>query len=174
MTLIRSIVAFAIATLAMSLHAKECGQKIRGQRPEQITKALAQRPKEPAFYLRLDNFAVFVSPENLLGHLTGTMRTVHPRLDARILAKVRADMPLRDDGDLFKYVLKDAALYDRLYSITADLLIEGKASVVDVLEEPAGVSLRELRIYRYRTLGDYYEFCTDSNWSFLTFTTVVE
>ena len=157
-----------------SLQAKECGQKIRGQRPELMIKQLLERPMGPAFYLRLQNFAVVVTPERLLHQLNEPTRTIHPSHDARLLALVRADLPLRDDADLFKYILKDAELYNRLYAVVSDLLIGGNASVVDVLVEPAGRALREMRMYRYQTLGDHYEFCTDTNWRFLTYTTVVE
>jgi hypothetical protein len=168
------ILAFVLVLVATSLQAKECGQKIRGQLPERIIKELLERPAAPAFYFRLENFVVVVAPERLLHQLKEPTRTVHPPHDARLLALVEADLPLRDDADLFKYILKDADLYNRLYAILSDLLIGGNASVVDVLAEPSGRALREMRIYRYHKLGDYYEFCTPTNLPFLAYTTIVE
>ena len=165
---------FALVPFATPLQARDCGHRIRGHRPEQIIKELLDRPAGPAFYFRLENFVVVVAPERLLHQLEKPTLTFHPLHDARLRALVQADLPLREDADLFKYILKDPELYNRVYAVLSELLIGGNATVVDVFVEPSGRPLREMRIYRYRKLGDYYEFCTPTNWPFLTYTTIAE
>ena len=86
----------------------------------------AQIRERPAFYLRVPsvNTVLFFRPEDVLTTLASRLGQ-RPRM----LDLLRADLPLRENTDLYKYVVNDdSALWPMEY-VVATLLTSGRVSV---------------------------------------------
>ncbi|HET7810725.1 MAG TPA: hypothetical protein VFL16_09120, partial [Steroidobacteraceae bacterium] len=86
----------------------------------------------PAFYLRDTEHALvlFFKPEDLLAaleeHVNGKNKDAQL---APILAAVRADLPLEDNTDLFKYEFHGEGWHGRLDNVVATLLDAGHVDI---------------------------------------------
>ena len=109
---------------------------------------LPSKPSGPAFYYRLDNyFVVFVTPEAMTALLKR-----QPIPDSATIAKslekaIRADIPLREDRDLFRYNFSDWFYLNIINSIMVGLLAHGDASLV----APGGEVIDKITMVDTRT-----------------------
>ncbi len=85
---------------------------------------------KPAFYLRESppERVLFFRPEDLLGLLHGWDANQQQEIKVT-LDQMRADLPLKEDTDLFKYALRDARFGAAIEYLAAELLESGKAAI---------------------------------------------
>ena len=85
---------------------------------------------KPAFYLResLPERVLFLRPEDLLGLLHGWDEKNRQEIKLT-LDQMLADVPLKEDTDIFKYALRDARFGAAIEYLAAELLDSGKVAV---------------------------------------------
>lgn len=141
-------IIFAVLLAGFCVHWASpdvCGSP--GEKPsiKTVVVNLPGKPAAAAFYYRVDlYYTVFVSQAD--------MRSFLDKLDPSeaslpLFKTIRADMPLREDRDLFHYNFSDWWRLRPMESIVADLLRHGNASLVEV----GGDSVKKITIVEKRT-----------------------
>lgn len=119
------------ATTWSEAAATVCGDPKGKAGETSIVVKLPDKPSGPAFYYRLDNyFVVFVRPEAITALLSR-----QPIPDSAVTAKslekaIHADIPLREDRDLYRYNFVDWFYLNIIDSMIMALLVHGDASLV--------------------------------------------
>jgi hypothetical protein len=118
----------ATVTLAATDASAECSKReLRAHESMTVElEPITQTREHPAFYLRSPAAEVvfFFKPENMIAALE-TLEGKPPN----VLQRIRANLPLREHTDLFKYVLADNSALAPLDFAMARLLESGRASV---------------------------------------------
>lgn len=145
----RVILVLLLALASWSaLAADVCGSP--GEKPsvESVVVRLKSKPTGPAFYYRTDLYhVVFVSQASMAAFLD-KLSIPDSAVTAKSLFKsIRADMPLREDHDLFRYNFSDWFNMDLIESMLADLLEHGNAALV----APGGERVEKITIVHERT-----------------------
>jgi hypothetical protein len=94
----------------------------------------------PAFYWRDDSrwIVMYFSPDDLVSYLEQEEKDArannleaaqYPTRLRELFNAIKADLPLEDRTDLFKYVLKNTDIHGVLQNVIADLIKEGKVTV---------------------------------------------
>lgn len=111
---------------------------------------LPDKPSGPAFYYRLDSyFVVFVRPEALTALLKRQSIPDTATVAKSLEAAIRADIPLREDRDLYRYNFSDWFYLKLIDSIVVVLLAHGDASLV----APGGEVIDKITMVDTRTPG---------------------
>lgn len=93
---------------------------------------LYDEPAVPSFYFRASHYAILVAADVLIDTLEAAFRRYESPLDGRLLVELKRNSPLKENTDLFKFVLTDSRYLQRIELLLANMLEGGKATVVDV------------------------------------------
>jgi len=134
---------------------------------------------QPAFYLREDmpERVLFFRPEDVLALFDSW--SVNQQQEVRAtLERIRSDLPLKEDTDLFKYALRDAHFGAIVEYLAADLLEMGKAAVdFSPLHMPGKEAVQPndqfdpssiKRVYWKTRGGDGHKYCDPRGFGILT------
>ena len=134
---------------------------------------------QPAFYLREDmpERVLFFRPEDVLALFDSW--SVNQQQEVRAtLERIRSDLPLKEDTDLFKYALRDAHFGAIVEYMAADLLEMGKAAVdFSPLHMPGKEAVQPAdqfdpssikRVYWKTRGGDGHKYCDPRGFGILT------
>ena len=87
---------------------------------------------------------------------------------------IKADMPLTDDTDLQKYVIKDIELEALPLRLSAAMLEKGTASVIDFWKIDMNETLSEVNVVRVHTeRGSWRYFCHTMGHEILSITDMI-
>ncbi|HEV8443778.1 MAG TPA: hypothetical protein VGQ27_09870 [Steroidobacteraceae bacterium] len=134
------VAAFVVGTQGVALGGAGCSKHDLHKKDTATIELDAPKHgarEQPAFYLREPehNLVLFFKPRDVLTVLE--QRAGDSRL-ANVVAEIRADLPLKEDTDLFKYDLRGEGFDGLLDFIVADLLDAGHAVVDYVPIHAAG------------------------------------
>lgn len=95
--------------------------------------SLPGKPPEPFFYYRLDDYVVLMRPKAVVAQLNAwSEQPINLHLDATALRlRIVNSLPLRENKDLYSYILRDPALWAQTRWLLIELLEAGKAAVID-------------------------------------------
>lgn len=95
--------------------------------------SLPAKPPEPFFYYRLDDYVVLMRPKDVLAQLNAwSERPINRHSDATALRlRIVNSLPLRENKDLYSYILHDPGLWTQTRWLLIELLEGGKAAVID-------------------------------------------
>lgn len=95
--------------------------------------SLPGRPPEPYFYYRLDDYVALMRPKAVLAQVNEWSQApiTHPRDATALRLKIVNSLPLRENTDLYSYILHDAGLWAQTRWLLVELLEAGKAAVID-------------------------------------------
>lgn len=137
------LVLLLAATTWSEAAATVCGDPKGKAGETSIVVKLPDKPSGPAFYYRLDDyFVVFVRPEAMTALLKR-----QPIPDSAVTAKslekaIHADIPLREDRDLYRYNFADWFYLNIINQMIMALLVRGDASLV----APGGEVIDEITV----------------------------
>jgi hypothetical protein len=127
---LRILLPLLLLTPTLS-YAQVCGDS--GARPnaKNMSVTLQPKPDSPTFYYREDvGFVIFISEESLMRALTERERLGDPVIK-RLAPLIRAQLPLKEDRDLFYFNLSDWLFYDSIRRVVALSIEQGNAAIVD-------------------------------------------
>jgi hypothetical protein len=130
------------------LAADVCGSP--GEKPsvKSVVVHLQGKPTGPAFYYRTDLYhVVFVSQASMTAFLNKLTIPDSATTAKALVKSIRADMPLREDRDLFRYNFSDWFNMNLTESMLVDLLEHGKVALV----APGGDLVEKITIVHERT-----------------------
>lgn len=95
--------------------------------------SLPGKPPEPFFYYRLDDYVVLMRPKAVVAQLNAwSEQPINLHLDATSLRlRIVNSLPLRENKDLYSYILRDPALWAQTRWLLIELLEAGKAAAID-------------------------------------------
>jgi hypothetical protein len=128
---------------AQSLAADVCGSP--GEKPstKSVEVHLRDAPKEPAFYYRTDSYHVaFVTPEAMAAYLDQQSVSDSASAAATLIKAIRADIPLQENRDLFRYNLSNWSYLSLIESLLIGLAEHGDMSLV----HPGGYAVEKITI----------------------------
>jgi hypothetical protein len=112
-------------------YAQVCGDAHSGPGSKSISVTLQPKPNSPAFYYREDvEFMIFISEESLLRGLAERERLGDPVIK-RLAPLIRAQLPLKEDRDLYYFNLSDWLFYDSIRRLVAQSIEQGSAAIVN-------------------------------------------
>jgi hypothetical protein len=98
---------------------------------------LQGKPTGPAFYYRTDlYYVVFISQASMAAFLYKLSIPDSATAAKALVDSIRADMPLREDRDLFRYNFSDWWNMNLIESMVVDLLEHGDVALVGAGEDP--------------------------------------
>lgn len=118
--------------------------------------SLSKKNDGPFFYLFENSYVVLMQPKDVLDSLKKNNSS------KLLLEKITKDLPLKDNIDIKKYALERAFLYSAANHIAADLVANGKASIVDMGYGGNGEPLEDVSIVYLENGGDYRLICDSS------------
>jgi hypothetical protein len=121
--------------------------------------SIPQRSDEFVFYIFEKNYAVLMKPSDVLDFLREHNSFGEFTL---LLEKITKDLPLKDNIDIKKYALEKAFLYSTAKRISADLIENGKASIVDMGYGENGEMLKDVSIVHLENGGNFRLICDSS------------
>jgi hypothetical protein len=138
------------------------------------TVSLQARPSGPAFYLAMERYVLFFDPADVVASLEyRNSQLIHASSDDRLLAAVRAVLPLKRHTDLRSFVFEDTDLRDRPDFLAADLLEGGRAAITDLFGLGRGDDLADIRVVKMTGMGKWRDFCSADGQSILFVTDVI-
>jgi hypothetical protein len=142
MTLLQ-VAIVALGLLPSALFAETCDDP-KGT-PETLGHlvALARPPKSPFYYYRLaDEYVVLIDHAAVAKQVSAMDAATRNRPKAILKSNLWSSVPLRENKDLYAYILADPDQWYPIRSLVIDLLESGNASVIDA----GGNSLRDLYV----------------------------
>jgi hypothetical protein len=146
MSIARLAIALAFMFLGCVAGAAENCSKRELRRPNTAVLELdgVQRRvrEQPAFYLRGadQRFTYFFEPDHVLA-VVEAKKAAHPGLQ-NSLERMRLDLPLREDTDLFKFALRDPTFAWLLDYFVAELFDAGHGSIEFLpLDQPVNLTV---------------------------------
>jgi hypothetical protein len=142
---LRMLLPLLLLTPMLS-HGQLCSDP--GPRPntKNMSVSLKPKPDSPAFYYREDvGFVIFISEESLMRALSERERLGDPIIK-RLAPLIRAQLPLKEDRDLYYLNLSDWLFYDSIRRVVASSIEQGDAAIVD----SAGVWLSTVTVVQQR------------------------
>ena len=112
-----------------TLASARCGDKAGFRNPVETTIALSTSRPRPAYYLRTSVFVLMFSADALIRKVEELDRTGK---HAVLLHALKADQPLTDDTDIFKYAFDLPREVETLNFAVAALLDEGKGTLTAI------------------------------------------
>jgi hypothetical protein len=144
------------------------GSLLADTRQSATTVLLKPRPTTPSFYLISDHYLILMRPEAVISFLETRVAEVYGREDERLLAAIKARLPIANDLDLMRFTFTDTTLWSRPERVAAALLEAGSASVVDLWEIGEGRSLQSIVAMRLKGRGGAWrDFCEPTGQSIL-------
>jgi hypothetical protein len=124
-----------------------------------ISMQLRARPSEPLLYLISNHYAILFPADSVIELLQAwTMEESHGRHTPVLRDLIKADMPLTDDIDLQKYVIRNTRLESLPLRISAALLETGAASVVDLWQMDNEKNLTQVNVLRLESGGGSWRY----------------
>jgi hypothetical protein len=115
----------------MLSHGQVCGDSAGRPNTKNTSVTLQPKPDSPAFYYREDvDFVIFISEESLVRAMTERERLGDPIIK-RLAPLIRAQLPLKEDRDLYYFNLSDWLFYDSIRRVVALSIEQGNAAIVD-------------------------------------------
>jgi hypothetical protein len=115
----------------MLSYAQVCGDSVVRPNTKKLSVTLQPKPDSPAFYYREDfGFVIFISEQSLMRALTERERLGDPVIK-RLAPLIRAQLPLKEDRDLYYLNLSDWLFYDSIRRLVALSIEQGNAAIVD-------------------------------------------
>ena len=128
--------------------ADVCGS--RGEKPsdKSVVVQLQGKPAGPEFYYQLDLYHVAFISQASMTALLNKLQIPDSAITAKALVKsIRADMPLRENRDLFQYNFSNWDNLNLLQSILVDFFEHGNVSLI----APGGDLVEKITIRYERT-----------------------
>jgi hypothetical protein len=93
--------------------------------------SLGQHAVEPSFYYIWSQYVIFISPSTLDSHIRSQVVKYSSAgaYYGLLLKKIEADMPIKQDTHIEKYVLQDSNFINEIQDIIFELLNEGNVEV---------------------------------------------
>lgn len=135
----KSILALGVLLLLMSGCANHPARLAEcSERGTTSTVTLQPRFQEPALYLIAEHYAILLRTDDVMSLLEARREQVGGMhgADERLLAAIKAKLPLAEETDLLQFSFHDNTLFERPQYIAAALLSAGKAAVVDMWGDP--------------------------------------
>jgi hypothetical protein len=129
--------AVALGLLPSTLFAATCDDP-KGK-PETLGHlvTLARPPNSPFYYYRLDDeYVVLIDHAAIVAKLSAPDAATPNRPKAVLRANLLSSAPLRENKDLYAYILADPGQWFPIRSLVIDLIESGKASVIDAGANP--------------------------------------
>lgn len=127
---LRILLPLLLLTPTLS-HGQVCRDSAGRPNTKDISVTLQPKPNSPAFYYREDvDFVVFISEESLARALTERERLGDPIIK-RLAPLIRAQLPLKEDRDLYYFNLSDWLFYDSIRQVVALSIEQGSAAIVN-------------------------------------------
>jgi hypothetical protein len=139
-----------------------CGDRgtLRTDTTQTVTSVkLKERTSAPMLYWIADHYAVLMSSDSVINLLQSwAAQERHSRHTPTLLNWIKAEMPLADDTDLHKYIIRDARLERLPQYIAAALLETGDASVIDLWQLEEAKNLTEIDLLRLESSGGRWRY----------------
>lgn len=133
-----SIVLIAALVLPFTANAYVCGGA-SNEKPHTVGHfvSLAQGTNGPFFYFRLDDYVVLMQAQVVLKQLNAwSGKAVTPEVSV-LRSQILASLPLRDDIDLYRYILHDVDLWYSVRWLVISRLEAGDATLLYIGPEDA-------------------------------------
>ena len=126
--------------------------------------------KRPSFH-----YAILVTPQDVIEDLKKRISLNGHRMYSVLLAEIEKDLPLRQNVDINKYGISDPRFVGYFDSIFANLVGQGKASILDLWElDEATRSVNEVLLTSIESPGGKYRaICNLQEESILFVTDVI-
>lgn len=125
-----------------------CGDPHAHPGSQSTVVALKQKPHDPAFYYRVDDYLIFISPDQVMAALRA-QEINGDRTVKRLRSLISDRLPLKVDQDLFYFNIFDWLFYNTIQK-TVEIAIEnGNAAITDL----SGVWLDKATIVHKRNKG---------------------
>jgi hypothetical protein len=151
-----------------------------GQRDSTTTRKessvqLKPRMSAPMLYWISDHYAVLMSPDSVISLLQSwSADDLYSLHTPTLLDWIKEDIPLRDDTDMNKYVIRSTGLEKLPRYIAAALLETGDASVIDLWQVDNDKDLTEMQLLELESRGGQWRyFCEKSGEEILRVTDMI-